>query len=45
MIKEVCAYTSSRCGFALGSGNSIPDSPEKYLAMNRGVREFRGEKF
>jgi uroporphyrinogen decarboxylase len=45
MVKEVCAYARERCGFALGSGNSIPDyvPPEKYMAMYRAAREFRGE--
>jgi uroporphyrinogen decarboxylase len=45
MVKDVCKYASTRCGFALGSGNSIPDyvPPEKYMAMNRAAREFRGD--
>ncbi|WP_157784219.1 uroporphyrinogen decarboxylase family protein [Treponema primitia] len=47
LVKETCAYASKRCGFALGSGNSIaPYVPAaNYLAMNRAAREFRGEKF
>jgi uroporphyrinogen decarboxylase len=46
LVKDVCAYTHNRCGFALGSGNSITEyvPPSKYMAMNRAVREFRGEK-
>jgi uroporphyrinogen decarboxylase len=44
MVKETCAYASVRCGFALGSGNSIAGyvPAAKYLAMNRAAREFRG---
>jgi uroporphyrinogen decarboxylase len=43
MTRDACSYTASKCGFAIGSGNSIPDwiPPEKYLAMNRAAREWR----
>ncbi|MDR1410624.1 MAG: hypothetical protein LBI91_00290 [Spirochaetaceae bacterium] len=43
---DVCSYARGRCGFALGSGNSITEyvPASKYMAMNRAVREFRGEK-
>jgi uroporphyrinogen decarboxylase len=46
LTKDVCSYTRGRCGFALGSGNSIAEyvPASKYMAMNRAVREFRGEK-
>jgi uroporphyrinogen decarboxylase len=46
LVKETCSYVSGRCGFALGSGNSITEyvPASKYMAMNRAVREFRGEK-
>jgi uroporphyrinogen decarboxylase len=46
LVTETCSYTAGRCGFALGSGNSITDyvPPANYAAMNRAVREFRGEK-
>ncbi|MDR0876415.1 MAG: hypothetical protein LBN21_00050 [Treponema sp.] len=45
LVTETCAYASTRCGFALGSGNSITDyvPPASYLAMIRAVRAFRGE--
>jgi uroporphyrinogen decarboxylase len=50
-VQELCRYMynkdkgACRCGFALGSGNSIPDyvPPEKYMAMNRAVRAFNRE--
>jgi uroporphyrinogen decarboxylase len=46
LAKEVCAYAGEKCGFALGSGNSITEyvPPAHYMAMNRALREFRGEK-
>jgi uroporphyrinogen decarboxylase len=42
-VRAVCEQTAGKCGFALGSGNSIPDyvPPEGYLAMNRAAREWR----
>jgi uroporphyrinogen decarboxylase len=46
IVKDVCSYSAGRCGFALGSGNSIADyvPAQSYMAMNRAAREFRGEK-
>jgi uroporphyrinogen decarboxylase len=46
LTKDICSYTRGRCGFALGSGNSITEyvPASNYMAMNRAVREFRGEK-
>jgi uroporphyrinogen decarboxylase len=46
LVKDACSYASGRCGFALGSGNSIAEyvPAANYLAMNRAAREFRGEK-
>jgi uroporphyrinogen decarboxylase len=45
LVTETCAYTSGKCGFALGSGNSITDyvPAKNYLAMIEAVRKFRGE--
>jgi uroporphyrinogen decarboxylase len=45
IVRDVAAYCIPRCGFALGSGNSIPDyvPVEGYLAMNEAARRFRGE--
>jgi uroporphyrinogen decarboxylase len=46
LVIETCSRVTGRCGFALGSGNSIPDYivPANYAAMIRAVREYRGEK-
>jgi uroporphyrinogen decarboxylase len=45
LVKEVCSYAGGRCGFALGSGNSITEyvPAANYIAMNRAVREFRAQ--
>jgi uroporphyrinogen decarboxylase len=45
IVKEVMAYSTGRGGFALGSGNSIPDyvPVEGYLAMVETAREVRGD--
>jgi uroporphyrinogen decarboxylase len=45
LVRETCAYARGRCGFAVGSGNSITDyvPPENYMVMNRTVREMRGD--
>jgi uroporphyrinogen decarboxylase len=45
LVKDVCSYVRGRCGFALGSGNSITEyvPASHYMAMNRALREFRGE--
>lgn len=48
-LREYITETVQKCrghgGFAFGSGNSIPDyvPVENYLAMNRIIRELRGE--
>lgn len=44
-VKEVVAYSINNGGFALGSGNSIPDyiPVEGYLAMIEEGRKLRGE--
>lgn len=44
-ITEVVRKCIGHGGFAFGSGNSIPDyvPVENYLAMNRVIRELRGE--
>jgi uroporphyrinogen decarboxylase len=46
LIRDTCKKVRGKCGFALGSGNSITDyvPPENYLLMNRIGRELRGEK-
>ena len=46
LVIETCSRAAGRCGFALGSGNSIPDyiPPANYAAMIRAAREYRGEK-
>jgi uroporphyrinogen decarboxylase len=45
LTTETCARVSGRCGFALGSGNSIASyvPAANYAAMTRAVREFRGD--
>ena len=45
IVREVAGYSVGRGGFALGSGNSIPDyvPVAGYLAMIDAAREFRGE--
>jgi uroporphyrinogen decarboxylase len=45
LVTETCSRIAGRCGFALGSGNSIPDyiSTANYAAMIRAVREYRGD--
>ena len=45
IVREVAGYSLGRGGFALGSGNSIPEyvPAEGYLAMIEAAREFRGE--
>jgi uroporphyrinogen decarboxylase len=45
IVRDVAGYAVPRCGFALGSGNSIPDyvPVEGFLAMNEAGRRFRGE--
>ncbi len=46
IVNDVMKYCSKgHKGFAIGSGNSIPDyiDPAKYLAMNTAVREIRGD--
>lgn len=46
IVRETAAYCShGKGGFAIGSGNSIPDymPPAGYLAMIEAVREFRGD--
>jgi uroporphyrinogen decarboxylase len=44
LVTDTCTYCAGKCGFALGSGNSITDyvRPENYVAMTEAVREFRG---
>ena len=44
-VTEVMNYCRGKGGFALGSGNSIPDyvPPEGYLAMVECARELRGQ--
>ena len=47
IVKDVASYCShGKGGFALGSGNSIPDyvPVSGYLAMIEAAREFRGEQ-
>ncbi len=43
IVKDVMTYCNDKGGFALGSGNSIPDyvPVEGYLAMVEAAREFR----
>ena len=43
--KEVIKYAYNRCGFAFGTGNSVPDyiPLENYLVMNEAARITRGE--
>ncbi|NLC69214.1 MAG: hypothetical protein GX754_10650 [Clostridiaceae bacterium] len=45
IVKDVFAYCKDKGGFALGSGNSIPDyvPPEGYLAMVETARQLRGD--
>jgi uroporphyrinogen decarboxylase len=46
IVKAVAAYCAhGRGGYALGSGNSIPDyvPAAGYLVMIEAAREFRGE--
>ncbi len=45
IVHDVMSYCKGKGGFALGSGNSIPDyvPPEGYLAMVNAARAFRGE--
>jgi uroporphyrinogen decarboxylase len=45
IVKDLVALMSNKNGFALGSGNSIPNyvSPELYLTMVETARECRGE--
>jgi uroporphyrinogen decarboxylase len=45
IVKEVAGYSVGHGGFALGSGNSIPDyvPVSGYLAMLEAGRELRGE--
>jgi uroporphyrinogen decarboxylase len=45
IVRDVMRYSTPHGGFALGSGNSIPDyvPVEGYLAMIEAAREFRGE--
>lgn len=45
-VNEVIGYSINANGFALGSGNSIPDyvPVEGYLAMIEAAREARGEQ-
>jgi uroporphyrinogen decarboxylase len=45
LVTETCSRVTGRCGFALGSGNSIPDyvSAANYAAMIHAVREYRGD--
>jgi len=45
IVTDVMTYCQGKGGFALGSGNSIPDyvPPEGYLAMVSAARAFRGE--
>ncbi|HHV97590.1 MAG TPA: hypothetical protein GXX37_14205 [Clostridiaceae bacterium] len=45
IVRDVFTYTKNKCGFAIGSGNSIPDyvSEELYLTMIETVRNLRGE--
>jgi len=45
ITREVMAYSVGHGGFAIGSGNSIPDyvSVPGYLAMIEAARDFRGE--
>jgi uroporphyrinogen decarboxylase len=44
-VKEVIEYSINHGGFAIGSGNSIPDyvPVSGYLAMIEVVREYRGD--
>ncbi len=43
-VRHVIRQTEGRCGWAVGSGNSIPNSVSAagYLAMVKTVRERRG---
>jgi uroporphyrinogen decarboxylase len=45
IVRDVMSYCKGKGGFALGSGNSIPDyvPPEGYIAMINAARAFRGE--
>ncbi len=45
IVRDVMSYCKGNGGFALGSGNSIPDyvPTEGYLAMVNAARAFRGE--
>lgn len=45
IVNDVATYSIGKGGFALGSGNSIPDyvPVEGYLAMVEKVREIRGD--
>lgn len=45
IVHDVMRYCTGKGGFALGSGNSIPEyvPPEGYLAMINAARSFRGE--
>lgn len=45
IVKEVVSYCTDKKGFALGSGNSIPDyvPAHGYLAMIEKAREMRGD--
>lgn len=45
IVRDVMSYCKGKVGFALGSGNSIPDyvPPEGYIAMINAARAFRGE--
>jgi uroporphyrinogen decarboxylase len=45
IVKEVVGYSIGHGGFALGSGNSIPDyvPTQGYMAMIEAAREIRGE--
>lgn len=45
IVHDVMSYCKGKGGFALGSGNSIPEyvPPEGYLAMVNAARAFRGE--
>lgn len=46
IVKEVMSYLKGHGGFAIGSGNSIPDyvPVEGYLAMVEAARDARGER-
>ena len=46
VVEEGRRYRASARGYALGSGNSIPDyvPVEGYLAMNRAAREIRARE-